>query len=123
MNTFLGAWVVGDSVNRMRLSVTDESGVPWGTAAGTGYTPTLEVRRAGGSALVTTITGSWEDATEAKALFIIGSNASLEPAAGVVEVEYDGILVLTKAASVAKFGAGNSANGLLPFQFKVCAWP
>lgn len=123
MNTFLGSFVVGDTTNRPRLTVTDDTGVPWGTAVGTGWTPTLEVRKAGDDALVTTLTGTWTDGTESACTFNVGGAAALAPAAGVASVEYDAILILTKLAQIAKFGAGDGRAGLLPFQFKVFAWP
>lgn len=123
MNAFVGTFVVGDNVNTLRLEVTDSDGVPWGTAVSTGWTVELEVRKAGVSTLVSTLTGSWEDATEAAALFTVGTVAALAPAAGVESQDYEGILVLTKLTSEARLGVGNNTDGVTPFQFKVRSWP
>lgn len=123
MLPFVGTFVVDDDVNVMRLEVTDSDGSPWGTAVSTGWTVELEVRKAGVQTLLTTLTGSWEDATEAAALFTIGTVAALEPAAGLESQDYEALLKLTKVTNVARLGAGNNTDGVVPFCFKVRAWP
>lgn len=120
-DNFIGTWVVGDNVSQARLKVTDNDGTGWGTAVALGYDVSLEVRKAGQSTLLTTISGTWEDANEEAALFTIGDVSLLEPAAGLDSQEYEALLLLEKLSAVQRLGVGNDPTR--PFRFKVRQWP
>lgn len=126
MSRYAGTWLAGtpgDTVKVLRLDVRDQDGVIWGTSVGLGWTPTLELRLVDGTALATTLTGTWEDASDGAALFSIGASSSLVPASTGdpnVFADYDAILVLTKAGAVAR--VASDFNGE-PFRVRVQAWP
>lgn len=122
----VGTWIydttndAGDATKLLELVVTDDAGVAWGTSVGPGYTPTLLVRLANDTTLVTTLTGTWKETPNKTALFSIGTSAALVPAAGVQKVAYEAVLRLTKT-TVNGLVASNSAG--LPFLFYVERWP
>jgi len=127
MSVFVGTWVYDttnnapDEVKTLAFNVKDPlTGDVWGTAVSTGWTPTLQVKRLGGTAIVATVTGSWEDATEARALFTLGAATVLVPAAGAAPIDYEALLVLTKAGVSAVIGADGNAE---PYAFRVSRWP
>ena len=115
---YVGTWYAGDNVHLLRLEVRDDSRVAWGTAVGLGYVPTLEVRKAGSTTLFTTLTGAWQDATNAAVLVAPGSVTILAPTSGYSD--YDFILVLTKGSSVARLAADGASQ---PFTFRVQVYP
>lgn len=128
MDPYIGTFAKDDNVHTARIAVFTDAGVPWGTATasggmGTGWTAELEVHKAGVAAVLATLSGSWETASEFAALFTIGTVAALEPAAGLESQDYEALLKLTKVTNVARLGAGNNTDGVVPFQFKVRAWP
>lgn len=110
---------LGDSVRQLRLAISDDNGVAWGTAVGLGWTPTLQVRAIGDPTLLLTITGSWEDASEAAATFAIGLATTLVPAAGVV-AQYEAQLVMTNPGFTSIVPTGIDAQ---PITFNVQRWP
>ena len=126
MAKYVGTWVydstasTGDSVKLLRLDIRDSAGVGWGTAVGIGWTPTLEVRNAGDATLVATVTGAWEDATQAAALFSLGTVSALVPAASAAPIDYEGLLVMTNGAAVSMNAADDESE---PFAFRVSRWP
>ena len=126
MSKYLGTWLYntnGDNTKTAQLKVYDDAGVPWGTAVGAGYTPYLEVRKAGDTSLLVTITGSWSDTPNETALFTIGTNATLiaQFTAGVTSVDYEAILYLFDGGSNrARLGADGNAE---PFTFTMTKWP
>ena len=126
MSKFVGTWVysaaasAGDTVKTLRLDVRDRSGVGWGTAVGLGWTPTLEVRLAGDDALVSTITGTWEDGTQSAALFQIGSVSALVPASGAGPLDYEALLIMTLGSDIAVSAADDESE---KFAFRVERWP
>ena len=141
MSKYVGTWVYdttagkGDTVKSLRLDIRDNSGVPFGTSVGLGWTPTLQVRLAGGTALVDTITGDWEDATNAAALFAIGDEVSagvhtfvapttsLKPTLATdPPIDYEAMLVMKDAGLThrAIMGVDDQAEWLA---FTVKRWP
>lgn len=122
---YVGTWYSGDNVHLLRFDVRDDGRVPWGTAVGTGYTPTLEVRHAGRATVVATLSGTWEDGTNTAVLFAPGLATTLFPAQTTPATvglysDYEATLVLTKGASVARLAADGNA---LPFGFRLQVWP
>lgn len=126
MAKFAGTWLSGtpgDTCKVLRLDVRDQDGVAWGTSVGTGWTPTLEVRQVDGTSIAATLTGSWEDSSDAAALFTVGASSALVPASTGdpnVFADYDAILVLSKAGVVARIAADFNSE---PFRIRVQAWP
>jgi hypothetical protein len=127
MAKFVGTWNFDttnnapDSVKTLAFDVKDPlTGDVWGTAVSTGWTPTLHVRAPGGSTLLATVTGAWEDATEARALFTLGAASTLVPAVGAAPIDYEALLVLTKSGVSAMIAADGEAE---PYAFRVKRWP
>jgi hypothetical protein len=124
MARFVGTWTYDttnsepESVKVMRLDVRDSAGLGWGSAVSLGWTPYLQVKKAGAAALVATITGAWEDATETAALFDIGA-AGLQPAADAGPIDYEGMLVLAKSGHESIQPDDLSE----PYTFRVQRWP
>jgi hypothetical protein len=138
----LGTWVYdtksskGDTTKLSRLDIRDEQGRPWGTAVGLGWSPTLEVRRAGDAAIVATVAGAWEDATDAAALFSIGDETTITFEAGTTTLvpvvaappvpnsalRYEGQIVMIDAGGTHRGvpGADGQAEW---FEFTVQRWP
>lgn len=119
---YVGTWVYGtsasDNVRMLRFKVRDADGVGWGSSMGTGYTPYLEVRKVGATAIFATVTGSWADSTEKDALFSLGTAAALAPVSGYQDYEF--YLVIKKAGVLAYLGSDDDA-GL--FLFRAQRWP
>ncbi len=123
MSKYIGTWLSGsvtDGVKAARMAVYGPAGGVWGTEMGTGWTPTLEVRLDGDDELLLTITGDWEDATEAKARFMIGEATSLAPVSPARYVDYEAIMVLERSGVQAPLTADDQAE---VFKFRVQAWP
>lgn len=118
----LGTWVYGDTgpdaVRVLRLKVRDADGVGWGTATGLCYTPYLEVRKAGYSTVLLSVTGTWSDSLEQDALFALGQTSALAPSSGTQD--YECYLVISKPGVMGYFGADDDA-GL--FTFRARRWP
>lgn len=119
---YLGTWVYGssgdDALRILRLKVRNESGVGWGSAVGTCYTPYLEVRKAGLTTVLLTVTGAWADSLEQDALFALGGATALAPTSGTQD--YECYLVISKPGVMGYFGADDDA-GL--FTFRARRWP
>jgi hypothetical protein len=118
---YVGTWLygeAGDDVKVVKLKVRDEHNVGWGDAVGTGFTPTLEIRKAYGSALYATVSGAWEDSTENAALFALGQAPCLVPTTGFID--YYAILVLSKVGVRGNFASDAQRQ---PFRFRVERWP
>jgi hypothetical protein len=96
---FVGTWVYSsattptDASRVLRLKIRDASGVGWGTSVGTGYSPYLEIKKAGVDTLFATISGTWSDSTQSDALFALGAVSALRPT--IEYQDYEGYLVLT----------------------------
>lgn len=121
MSVYAGTWVQKDGAKYLRLAVTNENGQAWGTAMGTSpaWAVYLEVRKPGATALFATITGSWEDATEAAALFNIGAAGVFDPTTEA-SLTWEAILLLSRGGVEARRGADNDRQ---PFSFTVMRWP
>lgn len=120
---FVGTWYAGDNVQTLRLDVRDNSRRPWGTAVGSGYIPTLEVRRPGTATVYAIVVCAWEDATNTAVLVTLGSQPLLYPSvssAADVFADYEATLVLTKGGSVARLGADDAGA---PFKFRIQRYP
>jgi hypothetical protein len=127
MSKYVGTWVydsthsTGDTVKTLRLDVRDSSGVAFGTAVGLGWTPKLEIRKAGDTTLLLTLTGSWEDVLVCDAaLFSIGAANTLVPAAGLAPIDYEALLVMDNAGQYSMNAADDNSE---PFAFRVARWP
>lgn len=122
---YVGTWYPGDNVRLLRFDVRDDSRSPWGTAVGSGYTPTLEVRKAGTTAVFAILSGAWEDSTDTAVLFSPGAEtllvpAQTSPATQGLYQDYDAILVLTRGLAVARLGSDGVAS---PFRIRIQVWP
>lgn len=128
MATFLGKWRfstadnVGDTVKTFEIEIPTSAGNGWGTDVGLGWTPTMPVRRVGGTAVVATLTGSWKNtpaSPESVAQFQIGAASALVPALGSPAIRYESPVKMTKAGAV---GFEDDPNEEL-FEFEVERWP
>ena len=140
MSKYVGTWVYdtasskGDTTKALRLDIRDDAGVPWGTAVGLGWSPTLRVRLFGGTAIVDTITGGWEDATNTAALFAIGDEVSVGVHSFVTitslkptlvtdpPIDYEAMLVMVSAGGTHVGVVGVDGNAEW-FAFTVRRWP
>jgi hypothetical protein len=118
--THVGTWVQGDAGKVLRLHVTDDTGIGWGTAVGTGYTPSLEVRKVGRDTLYATVTGAWSDATEVDADFGLGQTAAFYPPASQRQMDWEFYLILSKPGVTMRMGANALEE---PFSFTIKRWP
>lgn len=123
MSKHVGTWLFSsgatDPVRNLALDVSDDNGVAWPTAVGTGYTVAIEIHKANDADVFTTLAGDWEDVGDLlnpTTLYPIGSDASLIPTTIGDEIEYDCYIVLTKVATVARYGFGPDNE---PFGFTV----
>jgi hypothetical protein len=101
----------------MALDVTNNSGVAWQTAVGTGWAVALEVHKAGEDAVFATVSGDWEDVGDLlnpTALFPVGEATALFPATIGDVIEYECYIALSKAGAVSRYGADDDAT---PFSF------
>lgn len=122
MDAYLGTFAVDDNVHTARIAVFTDAGVPWGTATasggmGTGWTAELEVHKAGVAAVLVTVSGSWETASEFAALFTLGTVGLLAPTAPATSADFEAFIKLTKLSSV--FIAGPENDVRTPFRFTV----
>lgn len=117
MDSYVGTFAVGDNVNVARFAPRTDDGTPWGTGMGTGWTAELEVHRAGVDAVLVTLTGSWETASELAALFTIGTVSQLAPVSPSVIENYEAFLKLTKLTST--YISGPAGDARIPFRFTV----
>jgi hypothetical protein len=115
---FVGTWITGDNVRVLSLSVRDNNNVGWGTSVGKGYVPSLEIKAANDTILLTSVAGVWSDSTETEALFSPGIITSLYPTSG--HADYDFLLYMTKPGYVAKIAADDNAE---PFRFRLQRYP
>ena len=120
---FVGTWVYSDVsgidyVRVLRLVVRDKAGLGWGSAVGLGYTPTLEIKHAGGSTVLVTMTGVWEDSTETACLFQLGELCLLVPERGYAD--YDFVLTMGRTGMSGKLMADDQAE---PFRFRMQRYP
>jgi len=120
----LGTWVynsnasLGDSVKAASVAIRNRAGVPWGTAVGSGWTATMQVRKAGDATLVGTVTASSFDGTDA--VFALGLESALVPAAGQPGIDYEGLIFMTKPGLTGAVAADDNAE---PYTFRVERWP
>lgn len=122
---YVGSWYAGDNVRALRMDVRDDRGLSWGSVAGTGYTPTMEVRRPNDSTVYAILEGAWEDNTETAAVFFPGMCCYLVPTATNPVTangfaDYEGVLVLTRGSQVTRLGSDGQSS---PFTFRIKAWP
>ena len=120
MDPYLGTFAVGDTLHAAKIGIRTDTGEPWGTFAGTGWTVEMEVRKAGAPDIVATVTGSWATIAEEHALFVFGAEALLAPTASATSADFEGLVVLTKLADVTKIGPDGDAR--TPFKFTVREW-
>ena len=140
MAKYVGTWVYdtlsskGDTIKTLRVRITNNEGIGFGTSTGLGWIPTLEVRKAGGTAVVDTITGGWEDVAQSVALFSIGdevtfgvhtfvaTTTSLVPDPGDPPIVYDAMIVMKDAGLTQRtiLGSDGQAEWLT---FTVKRWP
>jgi hypothetical protein len=112
MNTYVGKFYKGDNKRALRLEITDEDGIGWGTSVSQGYIPTLEIREPGSTILTVTLTGTWEGTEEKAVLFILGNVPVLYPLTDNSSRSWEALLVL-KNVYTAKFGSGSSGDRFL----------
>ena len=122
---YVGTFYSGDNVRVLRFDVRNDAGLPWGTAVGTGYFATLEVRRVNSPTVVAVLCGDWENSTCAAVLFAPGAIGILfptatSPATADLYVDYEATLVLSKGGNLARLGADGTTD---PFTFRIKAWP
>lgn len=120
MDPFLGTFAKDDSLHAAKIGIYSDTGVPWGTFAGTGWTVELEVHKAGTTTVVATLTGAWATVAEEHALFVPGNVALLAPTAPATSADFDALVKLTKLADTAYIGPEGDAR--VPFRFTVRDW-
>ena len=123
MSKFVGKWLVkaGDvaPVRALSIDITNDAGVAWQTAVGTGWTLSLEVHVEGEPSVFATISGAWQngsDLTNPTAEFTIGTATSLFPSTIGDEARYESYVVLTNGSFVERYGADDAGT---PFGFSV----
>jgi len=120
----VGTWNDGDVLKYLRVQITDDSGDSWGEAIGVNFTPYLECRKSGATALTSTITGEWQSGGVEYALFAIGATSALVPTGTTRFITYEALVKLVStedATDITYLGMGES--GAEPLSFAVQVWP